>query len=120
MLWKSRVRRVEADRLGSAERIAARDRLLADGLTDPLEIAEGIEEDPNVRRWEGLSRVRDAQVEDWAAFSIFMVLLGATDAYVSAHLVDYPEPLRFDALPSRTGEGVDLRWSLPLGRPAAR
>jgi hypothetical protein len=114
MLWKSLHRRSDARALGEVERRTARARLTAQGVMDPTEILDGIEGDPAVQEWNDLIEARAQQVEDWAALSIFLVLIGAADAYVAAHLMDYPEPLALRVLPGETPGAVELRISVPL------
>jgi len=74
-----------------------------------------VDNDGEIREWENLVELRGQQVEDWAALSIFLALIGAADAVVAAHLQDYPEPLTFRVFPSGTGERVELGLSLPMG-----
>jgi hypothetical protein len=85
-------------------------------MTDPDEVAVAIATDPAVQAWEGLAESRGQQVEDWAAISIFLVLLGAADAYVSAHLMDFPEPLAVRVIPTGRDGGVEVGLALSLGR----
>lgn len=73
-----------------------------------------VEADPEVEERSARMESRDQQIEDWAAMSIFLVLLGATDAFVAAHLADYPEPLALGVGPGRFG-GAELSFSVPVG-----
>ena len=94
-----------------------RERLLADG-SDPDSVAAQIDADPEVARSRRLVRSRRQQVEDWAALGLFMVFLSGADAFVSAHLRDFPEPipLSLEVEPIRSG-AVGVGISLPLGPP---
>ena len=113
MLQQAVVRRDEAASFAQTERELATSRLMATGVEDPGELEAALEDDDFVLARDALVEARDGQVEDWAAVSIFLVLIGATDALVAAHLADFPEPLALRALPRGGGE-VELRVSVPL------
>lgn len=113
MLLQTLARRREAKDFLREERQLARERLEASGLTDP-ELSDGVDNDPLVQNRKALLDSRDQQVEDWTALSIFLALLGGADAFVAAHLADYPEPLTIQVLPTDRG-AIELRLALPLG-----
>jgi hypothetical protein len=50
------------------------------------------------------------EVQDWAVLWAFNHLFSGAEAFVSAHLVDFPKDLKFQAVPG--GIGI----SLPIGR----
>ena len=50
------------------------------------------------------------EVQDWAVLWVFNHLFSGAEAFVSAHLVDFPKDLKLQAVPG--GIGV----SIPLGR----
>ena len=85
--------------LGSASDILdmrrrdAFERLMADPLDDPLDLQTLLEADLGVVSALELEEIRRQQREDWIAFALFMLLLGGADAFVTAHLADFPEPL---------------------------
>jgi hypothetical protein len=115
MLLQTLERRNEADTRLRMERVRVRERLEATGpVADTAAFLQTIETDPGVKSRQELVDARDDQVEDWSALSIFLVLLGATDAFVAAHLADFPEPLSLDVLP-RGLDAAEVRVSLPLG-----
>jgi hypothetical protein len=91
-----------------------RARLLAAGVTDPGAIATAQENDPGVAAARGLVEARSQQFEDWLVFGIFFVFLSGADAFVSAHLKDFPQPVGVTV-----GEGGQLQLgvSVPLGAP---
>jgi hypothetical protein len=93
MVWKSVSQRGEARRLREMEKSIAEDRLRAQGIMDPDSVALLAEQDPALERWDTLLERRDEQVEDWIFLSAFLALLGAVDAFVAAHLWDFPEAL---------------------------
>jgi hypothetical protein len=94
-----------------------REELLAAGA-DPDSVPALIDLDPDVARSRRLVRSRRQQVEDWAALGLFMVFLSGADAFVSAHLRDFPEPIpvTLDLEPRPEG-GVALGFKLAVGPP---
>ena len=113
MLQQAVVRRDEAASFAQAERELATLRLTAAGVEDPGALERALENDDLITARDALVAARDGQVEDWTAVSLFLVLLGATDALVAAHLADFPEPLALRALPRGGGE-IELRVSVPF------
>ncbi|MCH8069514.1 MAG: hypothetical protein IID16_09655 [Candidatus Marinimicrobia bacterium] len=75
-------------------RLDASERLMADPLVDPIDLAAAIEADLPVLSALELQEIRRQQREDWIAFAVFFLLLGGADAFVTAHLADFPEPLQ--------------------------
>lgn len=112
MLVKSLLRREAAEEIVELRRQAAAARLRAEGREDPDSIRALVDQDAEVQEAEGLVEARSQQVEDWAALAIFLLFMGAADAFVSAHLQDFPEPLEVRSL----GEGrVEVKVSVPVG-----
>ena len=74
-------------------RLEAEERLIAGGSVDPADLLDAIEADPAVADAVNLEELRLQQREDWIAFGLFFLLLGGADAFVAAHLADFPEPL---------------------------
>ena len=94
--------------------MVVRAQLAADGITDPADIEQGLDEDASLTDLRNLRESRGQQREDLIAFGIFLLLLSGADAYVSAHLARFPEPLEVEARP--VGDGrveVELRLMLP-------
>lgn len=85
--------------LGSARdilamrRLEVEERLIAEGWVDHTDRIAAIDSDPAVASAFDLEQLRAQQREDWVAFSLFFLLLGGADAFVAAHLADFPEPL---------------------------
>ena len=83
------------------------------GITDPEAVQEALDDDGRVNRVRRLLDSRKEQQEDLIALSIFLVLLSAADAYVSAHLARFPDPLELET--NVTGAGlVEIGFRVPL------
>lgn len=86
-----------------------RDGLALDGVTEPTEIDAALDADAALTELRLLQESREQQQEDLIAFGIFVLFLSGADAYVSAHLSRFPEPLEVEASP--VGDG---RWELSV------
>jgi hypothetical protein len=100
------------------DRIAFREATIraeqaAQGVTDPEEIAAALEADAVLEDMDELLVSREDQQEDWAALGIFLLLLAGADAFVSAHLADFPAPITLDAAPLPGGR-VEFAVSVKL------
>ena len=84
------------------------------GVTDPDEIAAILEADEVLEDMNDLLAAREDQQEDWAALGIFLLFLAGADAFVSAHLADFPTPITFDATPLPGGR---MEMSVQLKLP---
>jgi hypothetical protein len=93
------------------------ERLASAGITDPREVAEAQAADPAVQAALALVEARGQQFEDWLALGLFLAFLSGADAFVSAHLRDFPEPLGLELHPSRGGASVGVSLPLGGGRP---
>jgi hypothetical protein len=93
MVWKSMSQRTDARRLRETELSIAEDRLRVQGTVDPDSLSFLAAQDPALEPWDVLLERRGEQVEDWIFLSAFLALLGAVDAFVAAHLWDFPEAL---------------------------
>jgi hypothetical protein len=111
MLFKTRYALKRArDRTRLLEEVRTA-RLEATGITDPGEVEAALAEDADIEDSRGLVEARKNQQEDWMAFGLFLLLLGGADAYVSAHLSDFPAAVEID--PGRNG-GMQIGVSVPL------
>lgn len=98
---------------------AAERRARAQGIVDPDSIQAFLDDDEGVADARLLEESRTQQREDWLAFGLFMLLLGGADAFVAAHLSDFPEALSIEAHSLPDGSpavGIEFRlpWS-PFG-----
>ena len=73
-----------------------REVLAASGVSsDSLDAR--VARDPTVAHTQHLVRARHNQLENWMAIGIFMFFVGGADAFVSAHLRDFPPPISLSA-----------------------
>ncbi len=101
----------------------ARRRAGLSGVVDPDSIAVFLDADAAVVGARALTESRTQQREDWIAFALFMLFLGGADAFVSAHLSDFPEPLTVNPVPTNSGPPaveVGIRLPAPWGGPNRR
>lgn len=117
MLTKTQSSRksAQASRDFWAQEVEAELRAL--GITDPDSLRILVEEDERVAEAQGLADARSRQMEDWVALGIFVLLLGGADAFVSAHLADFPEPLTVETGPGPAPGQVEIGFSLHVGGP---
>jgi hypothetical protein len=114
MMSRSRQRLSEAQARIRLREAAILADLADEGITDPLEVLDRMDQDPALQELRGLEDARSRQREDWLALGIFLILISGVDAYVSAHLQDFPDPIEVNVQP--VGQGrieVSARVSLP-------
>jgi len=113
MIFKTQSRLALArDRRALQEGIVTR-RLQAEGIEDPLELEAALAEDERVADLRGLEEARASQREDWLALSIFFLFLGGADAFVSAHLANFPTPVEIN-VEGDSGGRVEVGVSVPV------
>lgn len=108
-LIRTRQKLNEARRRLSFREQIVRTQLATEGVTDFDEIETRLQDDPAVAELRSLRDSRGEQQEDMVALGIFILFLSGADAYVSAHLSRFPEPLEVEAEPVGNG-----RMSLAL------
>lgn len=113
-LIRTRMRLNEARERASLRERNVRAALEREGLTDPIEIEQRLDADPALQDIRGLVEAREGQQEDWLALGIFLMLLSGADAYVSAHLANFPDPIEVGVVPGLAG-GVELAVRVPVG-----
>ncbi|HSG07570.1 MAG TPA: DUF5683 domain-containing protein [Longimicrobiales bacterium] len=114
-LVKTRRRVAEAEeRVRFREGIVRAD-LAAEGVTDPEEIQTRLDDDKVLQDLLALEEARRQQREDWTALAIFLLFLSGADAYVSAHLKDFPAPIQVNVEPVGNGR-IDLSVGVKLPR----
>lgn len=109
-------RSIERQRVANVRRElliqAQQDTALQRRYEDPEQLAADIAEDERVVHVRKLIGAREEQREDWIAQVIFWTFASAVDAFVGAHLADFPAGI---AAEPREGGGVELRLSVPAG-----
>ncbi len=113
MLWKTDTRLARARDRRELMEALVRARLQAGGIVDPAELEAAVAGEEGVEGLTALEESRSEQREDWIALGIFLLFLGGADAYVSAHLADFPAAIEIEPTPAG---GVEVGFSLPVGR----
>lgn len=97
----------------SLRALMAEDTALARQLEDPVAFDDAVAEHPGVASARRLVDVRRRHRQDWIVYTIFFTFLDAVDAYVAAHLADFPVDI--STAPARDG-GAWLSVRIPVGR----
>jgi hypothetical protein len=96
----------------SLNALIAMDSLLAEELSDPLAFEEAVGEHTGVQDIRGLVDAREQQRQDWITYTIFFTLISGVDAYVNAHLRDFPVDI---ITPPSTDGSIRLMFRVPVG-----
>ena len=115
-LVRTRLRLSDARARASLRERALRRAWAAEGITDPEEIETLLDADGDLTDARGLVSARESQQEDWVALGIFLMLLSGADAYVSAHLARFPDPIDVGVAPG-PGGGLELAVGIPWRGP---
>ena len=90
------------------------EELVTQGITDPNQIESALESDATLADLKSLGESRSDQQEDLVAFGLFLLFLSGADAFVSAHLKDFPDPIAIEGGPTNDGRlEIGLRLRLP-------
>ncbi|HSG48873.1 MAG TPA: hypothetical protein VLA43_13725, partial [Longimicrobiales bacterium] len=73
-------------------------------------------EDPDVDDARRRLDARQGQFEDWVAMGIFLTFLSGADAFVAAHLKDFPDPIDVQLGPA-PGGGMEVAARIRVGGP---
>lgn len=95
----------------SLNNLIATDSLEAERLSDPDVFDAAVEEGPGVATARKLVSARTQQRQDWITYAIFFTLMSGVDAYVNAHLYDFPTTIATEA---RRDGSVALSVQVPL------
>lgn len=126
MLLKTMAKLGEARDIESWRVGAARESIIAEIIADPELSARyheapatfeeainiAIDEDPAVVDIRDLVSARKEQREDWIVLTLFWMLASGVDAFVNAHLSDFPARINAE---SRPDGAVDFGVRLPVG-----
>ena len=115
MLFKSqRFLSSARERVETTTQDAERRAALA-GIVEADSVQAFVDADEAVTDARALEESRSQQREDWIAFGLFMLLLGGADAFVSAHLADFPEALTVEPVPGTANvPAIELGVRLPI------
>ena len=91
----------------------AADSILAEQLADPIAYETALLTYPALRDTRSLVSARKQQRQDWVTYTLFFTFAAAVDAYVTAHLKDFPADVT--ARPGLNG-GLSLGVHVPVGR----
>tara|TARA_B100001765_G_C19268378_1_gene234435 strand:+ start:202 stop:504 length:303 start_codon:yes stop_codon:yes gene_type:complete len=90
------------------------EELVTQGITDPNQIESALESDATLTDLKSLGESRSDQQEDLVAFGLFLLFLSGADAFVSAHLKDFPDPIAIEGGPTNDGRlEIGLKLRLP-------
>ena len=92
---------------------AAKTEELLRGGVEPEALEAELSADESIEDIRLLATARDEQMEDWVALVVFFVVFGGADAYVSAHLADFPVPLTVEPVAGPDGTAFEVGLSLP-------
>lgn len=118
MLLKTINRRSSARDVLDAREALVRAEVIRDNPDAGEELPElidtALEQDPRVVEAQARVDARQGQFEDWVAMGIFLTFLSGADAFVSAHLRDFPDPIDVNVGPTPEG-GVQVGARIRLG-----
>lgn len=101
----------------SLDNLIANDTAAARRLGDPVAYDAAVAGHPDVARISPLVRARKQQRQDWITYTLFFTFLSAVDAYVTAHLTQFPADMT--VAPAQDG-GLLLRLDVPIPGPGRR
>jgi hypothetical protein len=91
----------------------AADTAISRQLSNPVAFDEALLEYPGLENARGLARTRQRHRQDWIVYTLVLTFAGAVDAYVTAHLKEFPVDFTATPVP---GGGASLQLSVPAGR----
>ena len=111
---RTRRRISEAASRANFRELLLREDLTTKGITDPNQIENALESDATLADLKSLGESRSDQQEDLVAFGLFLLFLSGADAFVSAHLKDFPDPIEIEGGPTNDGRlEIGLKLRLP-------
>jgi hypothetical protein len=97
----------------SLARAMAADTALALRLQNPAAYDDALLTYPGLRDARGLATARQRHRQDWIVYTLVTTFAAAVDAYVAAHLSDFPAEI---TAVRTTDNGVSLGLRVPAGR----
>ena len=95
--------------------LVRQDSAVAEALRNPAAFRDAVMADSLVAHRTNLVDARRQQRQDWIAYTMFFTFLNGLDAYVAAHLTDFPAELDVERR-ADGGVSVGVRLALPARR----
>ena len=111
MLARTHSRLSDARDKHEAAREFARDSILALPDVDTTNLELKIDSVDAVIARNSLVNSRERQMQDWITYTIFFTLASGVDAFVAAHLADFP--VQIETQPQVNG-AMDVKFTVPL------
>lgn len=92
-----------------------RDTALNRRLSSADSFRVAVEADSSVISTGSLVNSRRQQRQDWIAYTLFLTLASGVDAFVAAHLADFPAVIT--ARPATPRGGMEIEVAVPLRKP---
>jgi hypothetical protein len=97
-------------------RSLAQDTMLARILSDPDSFQQRVDDAETIVDIRNLIGSREEQRQDWIAYTLFVTLASGVDAFVAAHLADFPATITTRTAPDG-GMRIQVGVPLPRRRP---
>ena len=111
MLVKTNSRLNDAEEKLETQRRFVRDSILNANPQDTVNLETRIDTIDSVVARNSLVQSRERQMQDWITYTLFFTLASGVDAFVAAHLADFPVAIE----PTRRPDGAtQLKVSVPL------
>ena len=111
MLIRTNSRLNDAQAKLATQRALARDSILAIEDVDTTRLEQRIDSVDAVVARQSLVNSRERHMQDWITYTLFFTLASGVDAFVAAHLADFP--VAIDAT-RRTDGATQLEFSVPV------
>jgi hypothetical protein len=111
MLARTRSRLNDARDKHETQRELARDSILSVPEVDTTNLELKIDSLDAVIARKSLVNSRERQMQDWITYTIFFTLASGVDAFVAAHLADFP--VQIETQPQTNGS-MDVKFTVPL------
>jgi hypothetical protein len=111
MLAKTHSRLNDAKDKETAQRQFVRDSILGMENPDTVNLESRIDTISSVVARASLVASRERQMQDWITYTIFFTLASGVDAFVAAHLADFPVDVGTE--PQLNGR-TDIKFTVPL------
>lgn len=90
----------------------AADTALARQLADPVRFQQALDNHPGLEGARSLVDSRRRHRQDWIVYTLFFTFAAAVDAYVAAHLTDFPADI---TVTPASGAAVNVGVQFPVG-----